>query len=81
MNLRLTIRPMYRETLDAQFCQCGKPSCVEDRHITLKASCHPRAGFEAQYADGALTIRCRKCKTHVIVIGVAREPEAFELAI
>lgn len=72
------MRVIYREELDSRLCRCGNPACGS-KAATFVPACHPRAGLEAQYADGALTLRCRKCKDFVAIIGVGLEPDSLQL--
>ena len=70
---------LFREDLDGMLCRCGLPDCGR-KAATIMPSCHPRAGLQAQYANGTVALSCKKCHALVVVIGVAVEPETIELS-
>ena len=66
--------PLNRSQLDGQ--KCSVPGCTHEDHrlLYLHGRCHPGAGNEVAYdmVQGAIIIRCKRCKELVAEIAVER---------
>jgi hypothetical protein len=64
---------LTRKELDEATCQ--SPGCTHQDHgpLHLHSRCHPSAGTRVAYAQGILTIRCRKCEAFIAQVLVAED--------